>query len=284
MLERIKWSLVKLPDDLGVFHVGGKTGARLGPESFQFCFNKFRGKFDALKTLDKEWTLGEFTGNIREHLDSATELVKKAHLTSPNVVVIGGGHDFGYAQVRGIAQANPEKSIGCINLDAHFDLRPPDPEISSGSPFYLLIEEGILDPKHLVEFGIQPHCNAEALWSYAERKGIHIERLAKTRKEGAIACFERRLKELSGTVDLIVLSLDLDCLAEAYAPGVSAPQAEGFTTEEVFSMIRIAANEPKVTSLGIFELNPLYDRNLQTARVAAKAAHTFLLEKSGGEK
>ncbi len=279
-MSRIKWSLVYLPDDLGVFHVGGKTGARFGPEAFDRFLRKFRGKFDVLETLAHQTTLTEKNGKIRDHLDRAASLVTQAYLKTRPTVVVGGGHDFGYSVLKGVTQAAPGKKIGCLNLDAHFDLRKPAPEITSGSPFYIAIEEGVLDPALFTEFGIQSHCNAAPLWEYADSKGVRTIPFDQVRDEDRVARFRKELNDLAGRCDEIVLSLDLDCVAQAYAPGVSAPQAEGFTSDELIQMCEIAGHEPKVTALGIFELNPIYDIEDRTARLAATSAFHFLETKN----
>ncbi|MGZ3688347.1 MAG: arginase family protein, partial [Bdellovibrionota bacterium] len=73
--------------------------------------------------------------------------------------------------------------------------------------------------------------------------------------------------------------LDLDAAAEAVAPGVSAPQPEGFSGGEILEMCELAGAAKKVVSLGIFELNPSHDRDDQTARLAAASAYHFLLKK-----
>lgn len=280
MVSRIKWSLVYLPDDLGVFHVGGKTGARFGPEAFDRFLRKFRGKFDALETLAHHSTFNTKNGKIRDHLDQAAALVAQAYVHSQPTVVVGGGHDFGYSFLKGVTQAAPGKKISCLNLDAHFDLRKPAPEITSGSPFYIAIEEGILDPRRFTEFGIQSHCNAQTLWEYAESKQIHIVPFETIRTENRVERFRQEIEALASKSDIIALSVDLDCVSQAFAPGVSAPQAEGFTSDELIEMCEIAGQHPQVQALGIFELNPLFDIEERTARLAATGAFHFLEAKN----
>ena len=76
-----------------------------------------------------------------------------------------------------------------------------------------------------------------------------------------------------------MLSLDLDAIQAAFAPGVSAPAMEGFTPSEILEMMLIAARDEKVVSLGIFELNPEYDIDERTARLAATCAYHFMDER-----
>lgn len=164
-----------------------------------------------------------------------------------------------------------------MNVDAHLDVRSSIPKITSGSPFFLAIENRILDPKHFVEFGIQTHCNASSLWDYVESKKVRVVPMQELRHGSAVTRFRRELKRLARSVDAMVVSFDLDSVAEAFAPGVSAPQSEGLTPQEVLAMMEIAALEDRCISLGLFELNPEHDVGERTARLAATAAFHFLI-------
>jgi arginase family enzyme len=165
--------------------------------------------------------------------------------------------------------------LGCINIDAHLDVRKPNPVPTSGSPFYLAVESGVLHPSRLIEFGIQSHCNSPALWEYIRERKIRVMNMADIRGKAVVA-FRSALKKLASSCDAVVISLDLDAVEEASAPGVSAPQAEGFTPGEIIEMMEIAGPHKKVVSLGIFELSPPHDVGDRTARLAATAAYHFV--------
>jgi arginase family enzyme len=72
------------------------------------------------------------------------------------------------------------------------------------------------------------------------------------------------------------VSLDLDSIASAHAPGVSAPQPQGLTASEAIEMMEISGADPKVASLGIFELNPEHDADGATSRLAAECVYYFV--------
>ncbi len=148
--------------------------------------------------------------------------------------------------------------------------------MTSGSGFRLSIEEGHLDPKYFVEFGIQPQCNRKELFEYARQKKIRIVPLAVIKPGSAVATFKEELDALAKKVDRVFLSLDLDVVAEAFAPGVSAPGAEGLTSNELLAMMAIAGKNPKVQILGVFELCPPQDQGDRTARLAATAVDRFV--------
>ena len=283
---QFKWSLIGIPDHAGVMNVGGRIGAAQGPKSFRGSLSRMKGRVPVQQTL---WNAGDVAGigpQVATNHRKASDLVRDAAQASSVSVVVGGGHDHGFSHLRGISEAFPGKSVGCINIDAHLDVRKPEPEITSGAPFYLALESGVLKPENLIEFGIQSHCNAEDLWQYIDDRKVDVVPFEQVRGWKAIMEFKAALGRLAATCDLIVISLDLDAATSAHAPGVSAPQAEGFTSNEIIEMMEQAGREPKVLSLGIFELNPLLDTDERTARLAATAAWHFveqrILSESGG--
>jgi formiminoglutamase len=275
-MQPSKWSLVLVPDHLGVIHVGGRVGTDQGPRAFERVFSKLKGRRDLHGLMEVRKVVSGFNGTIETHHRQASDAVSEAHQATGLSVMVGGGHDHGFSHLRGLKEAQPGR-WGCINLDAHLDVRKPDPVITSGSPFFLAIELGVVEPTDLVEFGIQSHCNSSALWEYARLRKIPIVGWSELRKPGAAAQrFKAELDALGKRVDWIAISLDLDALSQAHCPGVSAPQAEGFDPREVIEMLEVAASHPKVRSLGVFELNPVHDSGESTARVAATSAYHFV--------
>lgn len=285
MSQRRKYCLLGIGDHQGVLNVGGRVGAASGPSAFRRYFSKLNGRSAIVAGLEDRGDVGNLGSDVTVNHRLAAEAVEAAHRAADVSVVVGGGHDHGYSQLWGVSRAAggqqrtrkaSKTRLGCINIDAHLDVRKPDPLPSSGSPFYLAVEAGVLDPARFVEFGIQDHCNGTALWEYVGRKKIGVLPFAQLRGGRAVKAFAQALKKLESKCDSIVLSLDLDAAAQAYAPGVSAPQAEGFTGSEIIEMCEIAGRSKKVVSLGIFELNPEHDIDGRTARLAATAAWHFL--------
>ncbi len=273
------YSIVGFPDDLGVKNVHGRLGAALGPQAFLDAFGKLTGSPN-LKDFCSETVLVEMGTELEANYVRAAQAVAKC-LAPQRLIVIGGGHDYAYPWIKGMRELHRLKApeLGCINIDAHFDLRSPLPVMTSGSPFRRLLDEGVLSAASLIEFGIQQHCNSEELWNYVAQKKIKVIPLNRLRHGKAVPAFKKSLMALKKSCKKIVLSLDLDALSFAYCPGVSAPQAEGFTASDVFEMLEIAGNEAKVISLGIFELSPPQDVQNYTARLAAQGVWHFLANK-----
>lgn len=274
--SNLSWSWIELCDDQGVFHVGGRVGAASGPRAFREVFSKFSGAESLKSKLSGRFTFDTPSANVRDNLQRAASVIENAQGLASHSVIVGGSHEHGYSQILGLKKAFPNQTIGCINLDAHFDLRKPSPEISSGSPYFLVIEENLIRPENFIEFGIQPQCNSQSLFDYAKIKKIKTHAFEDLRLGRSDDAFRADLHLLEQRCDVIAISLDLDCLAQAFAPAVSAPSAEGFSPSEIFEILKIAAKCEKVVSLGIFELNPIFDQDQKTARLAATAAFQFL--------
>lgn len=282
--SKLAWGMIGIPDHQGVINVGGRIGASSGPHHFRKIFRDFKNSITLYKYGQDFGDVQPLTLNVEENLKMAASAITKMHHEAQVTIVVGGGHDHGYSQVKGIVDflstdLSPKKSkylLGCINIDAHLDVRKPNPLITSGSPFYLAIEGKYIHPKNFIEFGIQSHCNSPELWDYILSRKIRTIPFQSLRDSRVAQKFEKELEILNSYCHKTVVSLDLDSIAQAFAPGVSAPQSEGFSSREILQMMEIAGRNKKVISLGIFELNPLHDIGDLTSRLAVTSAVHFL--------
>ncbi len=281
MTKRSKFCLIGIPDDDGIRNVGGRLGACRGPGAFRKALLELNSRH---KIRDYLVDCGDVIiddQSIQKTHQSAAQKIALSHAIHNQSLVIGGGHDHGHSQLVGIKNAyqknkkNPR--IGCINIDAHLDVREAKSKITSGSPFYMAMENKTIRGEDLIEFGIQPHCNNALLWEYADKHKIKILELSTLQNGKALSFFKKALHSLSKRCDAIVIQLDLDAFASAFAPGVSAPQANGFHPGEIYEILSFSKKNKKVISLGIFELNPEHDQDAKTAKLAAHCAYYYLL-------
>lgn len=273
------WSLIGLPDDTGVKNVQGRIGAAGGPAAFRTYFEKLKGNPHVKNLLiDCGDLMPEKT--IENTHQKVANFITDARLKSHFTVIVGGGHDLAFPHLQAYKNGRDSgKKTGCINIDVHLDLRPEMPIVTSGSPFRMALNTGVLEGENFVEFGIQEYANAEELFVFAAEKNVNLVMFNDLRNGHAVSGFKKALQYLSERCDEIVISLDMDAFQAAFAPGVSAPAAEGFTPSEVIEMLRLAADNEKVTSLGIYELNPEFDVDGRTARLAAACAWQFASKK-----
>jgi formiminoglutamase len=180
------------------------------------------------------------------------------------VVVLGGGNDISYPDCSALAKEVP--ALLALNIDRHLDLRA-DPVRNSGTPYRQLLEEGFIKPEAFHEVGINSYANSMAYRRYAEALGVGIHYLAELRERGAGATV-RAILAASGA-DGIFFGFDLDVVAAAEAPGVSDPSPMGLSAKEVCAIADVAAGDPRTRVVEISEVNPVYDRDGITSKLAA---------------
>lgn len=272
--------LIGAPDDRAIRNVGGRLGAAQGPRALREVFGRMMvgiqsGIGQVRIGKGKDVAIGSTIEDAHRALRKETRDLLAAGVLP---IVLGGGHDFGYPHVAGSHDVLKDR-LSVINVDAHLDVRPVHATgITSGSPFFLAIENKVLNPKFFHEFGIQEHCNYFEAVDYLQIEGAKISLLNALRLThgGVVANFKKALAEFKKAKKQIVVSFDVDAVNLAWAPGVSAPQADGFTSEEFLEMVRVCALDENVCSLGFFELSPPLDENGKTTKLVATAIHQFI--------
>jgi formiminoglutamase len=191
-------------------------------------------------------------------------------------LVLGGGHEIAYGSFLGLARhaerQDRHPTIGIINLDAHFDLRG-GARGSSGTPFRQIAEacdaNGV--PFNYLVLGISEPGNTEALFHRARELNV-TWRLDEECVRESIEDLLDALTFFADEVDWLYLTICLDVLPAAVAPGVSAPAARGVELMVVETLIDAVKATGKLMLADIAELNPALDRDGITAKVAARLA------------
>ncbi|MFD3743582.1 formimidoylglutamase [Nocardia sp. NPDC058633] len=187
-------------------------------------------------------------------------------------VVLGGGHELAYGTYLGLAGSARRAAgtvIGILNLDAHFDLRP-DPVPSSGTPFRQILERDA-DVRYAV-IGISQPSNTRLLFDTADRFGARYL-LDDDCEPTRVAAF---VDDFLAGIDLLYLSIDLDVLPAAVAPGVSAPAAYGVALSTIQAVCDRVTAGGTLAIVDVAELNPRLDIDNRTARAAARLLHRIV--------
>lgn len=274
--------LVGLPLDFGTVLEGGRAGAVGAPDAIRRELRRYHKTYNLEHHVSLDNLRIADAGNLPlRHPDHAAnhETIRQrlAGLLRqyPLVVVLGGSHDGTYSTVRGLFDAEGGKPVGGINLDAHADVKHKPDLISSGTPFGKLLREGQLDGTRFTELGLHSNLNTLEDIEFLRAQKAHITPLAQVRKGGMEAAMLEALHQATATGPAFV-SFDIDGVAEAYAPAVSAPSAEGFTPHQAVEAAFLAGEDPFVRLFEVVELNPVFDRDNQTARLAATIITAFL--------
>ncbi|WP_460537599.1 formimidoylglutamase [Chitinimonas naiadis] len=260
--------------DAGVNRNQGRPGAKEGPLAIRKALANLAWHHDA-----HVYDAGTVSCAADELEAAQAELGRQvAHLLHGGhmPLVLGGGHEMAYGSFLGLARhaelMDRPPRIGIINLDAHFDLRAGD-RASSGTPFRQIAEACAANNTsfNYLVYGISEPANTEALFHRARELGVQWR--------GDEDCHRDNLENLLDTlaffadqVDWLYLTVCLDVLPAGVAPGVSAPAPYGVELPVVEALIDAAKATGKLMVADIAELNPAFDRDGVTAKVAARIA------------
>ncbi|AKK05960.1 formiminoglutamase [Corynebacterium mustelae] len=263
-LNRPGITLVGFASDEGVRRNQGRPGAAQATAALRTALSSL-AIHETLPLTDAGTITVDGTDleSAHDHLsDIVHNLINKDQL----VVVLGGGHETAFGSGRGAIRALPTPPK-IINLDAHFDLREA-PEATSGTPFRQLANEaGEKFAYHVL--GISTPNNTKVLFDTARTLGVGFhtdtELLHMTPSDAA-----ELATSLTENHEHIHLSIDLDVLPAAVAPGVSAPAGLGVELPIIHTVCVALAKTGKLRLVDVVELNPTYDVDGRTARVAAR--------------
>lgn len=256
-------------------------------------FNPYHLEYDTdltpLQVLD--------LGDVRQHVTDISlshQWITEAMVSMRNhhahalPIMLGGDHSITAMLIKGWKLANPEQRIGILQLDTHFDLRSlEDNGPSNGTPIRNLIECGTVLGEDVWNVGLHGFYNAKSLKEYADKAGVHYVTLRQAREKGITSTIQAALENLSAKVDVIYLTVDMDVLDIAYAPGVPAATAGGMRTEELFEAVYLAGCHPSVKSMDIVCLDPFRDVAQVTIKAGVHVMLTFLtgfMQRKGNEK
>ena len=192
-------------------------------------------------------------------------------------IFLGGDHSIAIGSIGGVTH---NETCGVIWIDAHGDYN--DPEISEsgnihGMPLSILMGKGCtelintgrpgakLTPENVVLIGVRDLDIKER--KVLRESGIKVYTMRDIDEQGMNKVIKSALERLS-LVDRIHVSLDVDGIDPRFAPGVGTPVPGGLTYREAHLLMETIADSKKLSSMDIVEINPMLDRNNETARLA----------------
>jgi formiminoglutamase/guanidinobutyrase len=280
----IQIGMLGVPSDAGVIQGGGRAGAVGGPDAIRGQLKRYGTAYNFERQVDlSALTIADFgdlipnEASVEETHQRLTEAVAAIVQLGAIPLVLGGGHDLTFGGVRGLSDST-QGAIGGLAIDAHFDVRETvNGIITSGTPFRNILEKiETIQGEHFVEIGGNGLVNSKADFDFLLMKKARLFSLAETRQKGMVPVIQKGLQIAGHGSGKVFCSIDLDSVAQAFAPGVSAPSPEGFTPEEVSLAAYLAGLHPKVAYFDIMELNPSFDQDARTARLAAALILHFL--------
>jgi len=193
-------------------------------------------------------------------VENITSELKKQN---KQIIILGGEHLI----TLGSFTCFP-KDTGYVVFDAHYDLRDQYADIKLSHAAYLrrIVEKR--GSENIVHIGARAFVKEEL--TFLKEHNIATVSDKDIRNGDGI----KSLKDITSTFDSLYLSIDLDVLDPAFAPGVGNPEAVGISSRELYDLITTLQNK-KIVAADIVEFNPTYD-NGSTATIAAKMLSTIV--------
>ena len=169
-------------------------------------------------------------------------------------IVLGGDHSIAEPDIRACAEAHGP--VGLVHFDTHTDTGTEvfGAAVSHGTPMYRVVEEGLVDPARYVQIGLRGYWPGEAEFAWQRDRGITSIFMHEVRDAGIAAAIERSVR-VAGDGPTFV-SVDVDVLDPAYAPGTGTPEPGGMTSADLLLACREVARQTRLVGADVVEVLP----------------------------
>lgn len=203
---------------------------------------------------------------MRRELDRASD-------RSQRLVLLGGDHTIAYPSLKSLHRHHGPLSV--IHFDAHLDTWGPyfGADVHHGTPFRKAYEDGLLDPEGCLHIGTRGSVYGPDDQTDDDSCGfqrIRASEFIATGIEGIAEQVRTRVGDRP-----VYVSIDIDVLDPAFAPGTGTPEPGGITSRELFHLLR-GLSDRNVVGADIVEVAPAYDHADITSLAAAHLAYELL--------
>jgi agmatinase len=169
-------------------------------------------------------------------------------------VVLGGDHSITEPEIRAVAAVHGP--VGLVHFDTHTDTgrRVFGVELSHGSPMYRLVEAGHVDPRRYVQIGLRGYWPGEEEFAWQRERGIVSHFMHDVRDRGIAAVVGDAIATVGAGP--AVLTVDVDVLDPAFAPGTGTPEPGGMTSADLLYAVREVAAGLELVSADVVEVLP----------------------------
>ena len=270
-------AVVGVPFDTGVSY---RPGARFGPAHVRESSRLLRPynpavdvqPFAAMQVVDagdiacNPYAIEEAIGTIERGAD---ELLG----TGARLLTIGGDHTIALPLLRAVARRHGPVAV--VHFDAHLDTWDTyfGAEYTHGTPFRRAAEEGLIDREGSVHVGIRGPLYGPADLADDRRLGFTAVTCPDIEAEGLAGAIERIRARIGDRP--VYLSVDIDVLDPAHAPGTGTPEPGGLTSRELLAMLR-SFRDANLVSADVVEVAPAYDHAQLTGFAGAHVAYELL--------
>ncbi|GII60271.1 agmatinase [Sphaerisporangium krabiense] len=270
-------AVVGVPFDAGVSY---RPGARFGPSAVREASRLLRPYHPGLDVspfaTQQVADAGDIACNpfdINEAVETIDEAASGLAADGTRLVTIGGDHTIALPLLR--AAARLHGPVALLHFDAHLDTWDTyfGAEYTHGTPFRRAAEEGLLDTEALSHVGTRGPLYAKKDLDDDRRMGFGVITSADVMRRGVDEVVDA-LRQRIGDRPLY-LSIDIDVLDPAHAPGTGTPEAGGLTSRELLEILRGLAGG-NLVGADVVEVAPAYDHAELTSVAASHVAYDLV--------
>ena len=191
-------------------------------------------------------------------------------------ILLGGDHSTGWPAIKSLYD-NTSGNIGVVHVDAHLDLIKESAIqglYSGSSQMRRASELERISTRNFAQIGMRGY-NSPEHYHFIRESGITMIPVNKVFELGVQEVAKRALEAAGMGTEHIHLSVDVDVLDSAFAPGSGANEPGGLTSTQLFTLVKLLA--PYVDSIDIVEVNPMVDYNNMTSIVASKLLFDYMV-------
>jgi agmatinase len=257
-------------DDL----VSDRPGTRLGPRAIRAASCPWGPHLEAKIDASQALRMVDFgdapvvpADAARSHaaIEQTVGLVVAAGAVP---IVLGGDHSIAEPDVRACAAGRAP--LGLVHFDTHTDTGRQvfGLEISHGTPMYRLVEAGVVAPERYVQIGLRGYWPGEKEFAWQAERGITSFFMHDVRRLGIDEVVRGTLERLGPGP--VFLSVDVDVLDPAFAPGTGTPEPGGMTTADLLRACRTIAAGVELAGADVVEVCPSGIGSLDVTALAAE--------------
>ncbi|MFM8528775.1 MAG: agmatinase [Ilumatobacteraceae bacterium] len=193
-------------------------------------------------------------------------------------IVLGGDHSITLPSATAVARAKGFGNVGGVHFDAHADTadRSDGSLVSHGTPMRRLIESGAVPGDRFVQVGLRGYWPPKEVFDWMRSQGMRWHTMDEIWQRGFKAVMDDAVNEALAAADHLYISIDVDSLDPAFAPGTGTPEPGGILTADLLRMVRRLCIEHDVVGIDIVEVAPAYDVSELTVSVAHRLAFEAL--------
>ena len=281
-------AIIGAPVDMGV---GNRPGARYGPRAIrQADYWPKPAKLSNLYHLNlevfplKELNVVDFgdancpPSSLEKSHEAVETKVTEALNADTIPIVLGGDHSITLPSATAVAKKYGYGNVGMVHFDAHADTRESsygDVLVGHGSPMRRLIESGAIPGKNFVQVGLRGPWPPPVDQKWMKDQGMRWHLMAEIEKKGFDSVLEMAISEALDGPDKLYISVDVDVMDPAFAPGTGTPEPGGISSLELLRAIREIVLSKGMVAMDVVEVAPVYD---QPGDITAQAAHRCIYE------